>query len=363
VFSPETSLAGNRNRITISSSSSEITDNASSSRRHELTALRNENADQEMNGGSSAKSQVHADSSNGNNTISITKTNETTSQLRLPDMTKGGVIFVLHVPKTGGSTVRDNFENATSEFGRNVDYIFAQFRYEVNCDLVRRIEEYLSEFRSVNRPQRVLFVEVHGQDTHHALELEPMIDDWRRGARRNQVPFFAYTILREAVPLQISFFNYYRIAPGDCRFQQAHKKWPIHVIANKLLVKWSYENPQCLFLARGERTYGERSSSSCHTMWARRTRWGKQITCQVKTKRKPKPIEHVKQSHRRTAAFPIEAKRDMERLRQNLTRDECLHAYSVLQSSMDYIAVLERSNGEIFPMLTTMLYKDPDMAG
>ena len=311
----------------------------------------------------------------------------------LPNMTKGGMIFFLHVPKTGGSTVRYNFGRAESEFHQNVEYIVGNWKAKIDCQL-DYIRRFLNNTIKLRNNKKVLFLEVHGMDSYSALELQPILHEWRQLAQTSGIPFFAFTVLREAVSAQVSFFNFFHIY-SDCRYQKIPDTTssPSDQIAQELLVPWSYENPQCLFLSRGERVFGDQTmdcyyyqstginnlDDTCETVARRRRRRRLQplvkkrpsqpMLLSTPTTRKPN-AQQVKQNHKTkttkfppSSDFPIHYKEHMEALRANLTQAECRHVYSVLQDSMDWIGVMERIDEETFPMLTQMIYNNAAMAG
>ena len=75
------------------------------------------------------------------------------------------------------------------------------------------------------------------------------------------------------------------------------------------MVKSVYSNPQCLFLARGERAFGD----------------------------------------------------DKAHLRKNLDQAECLRTYQSLRRTMDWIGRTETLSNETLPLLTTMMFKSPEV--
>ena len=330
--------------------------------------------------------------------------NDAPPRIQLPDMTteKGGVIFFWHIPKTGGQTIRHNFglgrvqksakdvllgelqphmreqllnynssstqDAITSVFMSKVRFIMANYLDVFLNKAVPKINKYLSSNgtaapsnnnnaiqnkKNATVPSsnngKILMVEVHGMDNYHTDELEPYLHAWRQRSKESGVPFFAFTLLREAISEQVSFFNFFFIHPGDTRFcnnsitistrceknhqkliRDQHKKTSSSGITvfvkptakntslstmnrgidlEDAMVKSVYENPQCLFLARGERTFGD----------------------------------------------------DVADLRQGLGREECHKTYQSLRRTMDWIGHTETLSNETLPLLTTMMFGSPDV--
>jgi hypothetical protein len=274
----------------------------------------------------------------------------------LPDMNtgNGGVIFFLHVPKTGGQTIRHNFGGLSTFFMEMDQMVLGDLLVQVRFVLANTLEAfYETALPKINRyltapyhkRKKILFVEVHGMDNHNAIELEPFIHAWRGRSNETKIPFFAFTLIREAVSEQISFFNFFFIHPGDSRFcnnsitistrcmpsssSDSNNTW-IQILNTKretfqilstvemnrgidledAMVKSIYNNPQCLFLARGERTYGANASH----------------------------------------------------LREDLNETECDTAYKSLQRTMDWIGRTENIRNETLPLLTKMMFNDSHVA-
>ena len=365
----------------------------------------------------------------------------------MPDMSgpRGGVIFFLHVPKTGGQTIRqlnarfrkhsnrkklmhgihpgrgrrwaggrdpliaarsakDQIQNQQRRKLREVPeggdepieptlkptflpqreleqlaktkmrYVAANTLKVFQEQAIPQINDYFATANNGTK-DKLLFVEVHGMDNYHALELEPYLHYWREQGKKTGTPFFSFTLLREAVSLQVSFFNFYYIHPGDPRFcinplkpkvkcgqqskaamrfarrrerQQLETSMAIkdrlkaglevprsekealalahaegllrkggnhkngipgvsHKRLEEVLLQVAYENPQCLFLARGERTFGDDS--------------------------------------------------EQKRLRDNqLRRIECQQAYLSMQRTMDWIGRTDTLSTETLPLLTQIMF-------
>jgi len=160
---------------------------------------------------------------------------------------QNGVFFFIHVPKTGGTTIRDNFSN-TSRFPA-VTYLavysLKQFRAAKALLDSRLSGRHTMKTSSSNE---ILFVEVHGHNTPSLLDLERQLRDWKEQARANNIPFFVFTVLREPLDLAVSFFNFFHVS-GDKRFGPQMKASLVNL---RRTLQW---NPQCLYLVKGERPY------------------------------------------------------------------------------------------------------------
>ncbi|CAB9499274.1 expressed unknown protein [Seminavis robusta] len=277
------------------------------------------------------------------------------SHRHLPDMTaqKGGVIFFLHTPKTGGQTIRYSFggppDPSTTFIMDSAEQLkLARFKSRVRFIMANRLNVFLERVvPKINRyltapttKRKILFVEVHGMDNYHTRELEPYLHAWRERAQETKVPFFTFTIMREALAEQVSFFNFYFIHPGDERFckgtmttstrcnkrnaaflapylqltpeqlEETHiretTKKNKGIDLEDAMMKSIYDNPQCLFLARGERTFG----------------W------------------------------------NVTELRHGLTFTECESSYQSLRRTMDWIGRTDTLTNETLPLLTKMIFND-----
>lgn len=174
-----------------------------------------------------------------------TKTSLEETLLQLPDVSRpparGGVIIFQHVVKTGGTTIRENFKNSTRF--PNVQY------WEVFANSVfKKLQTSMDQKLERGFVDQTVFVEIHGRNTPTLVELAPHLKVWRDKARAAKVPFFAFTLLRNPVELAVSIFNQFHVF-GDKRFGD-NMPGTVENLRNHL-----QNNPQCLYLFRGERAY------------------------------------------------------------------------------------------------------------
>lgn len=226
-----------------------------------------------------------------------------------------------------------------------ITYVTANWLEIFEQEAVPLIDMFLQKDSDNNG--QILFVEVHGMDNYNALELEPYIHYWRDKAHKSGVPFFAFTLLREAISAQVSFFNFFYIHPGEVRhcknplvkqhpnlrcaggktkagkprFTASGKRLTKHTPngatnfspeeLEEFMLQLSYDNPQCLFLARGERTFGDDPDRAAQ--------------------------------------------------RSNLLRLECLEVYLSLRRTMDWIGRTDTLSTVTLPMLTAIMFKNPNI--
>jgi hypothetical protein len=157
---------------------------------------------------------------------------------RLPvpkQLTSGGILYFLHVPKSGGTTVREFL-------GKRVDELVVARKAGPYNDMAT----YLDQLVVNGTNGKLIAFETHDSNVPSYPELSVNLRRWKATAKANNVPIFYFTLLREPVSFQISAFNYYYL----------HEK---RAIANDTVTDFIdtlMYNPQCQFLYNGGGFFG-----------------------------------------------------------------------------------------------------------
>ena len=240
---------------------------------------------------------------NHHNTTTTTTTPAPTT--RLPSFaTNGGVIVFLHVPKTGGTTIRKSFQQRD-----HVTYLFSNRKSKYDT-VVDRVDEWVqtgptstsTAVGSSNQSQ-IGILEIHARNNPTLLSICDQLQQWKATAKEHKVPFFAFTILREPAAFGISYFNYYHGIQWEKR---RFEFLPFSNMTEANFIRTMHKNPQCLFLTRSEQAY----------------------------------------------------QRNFPELRQNVTHHECDQAYQCLRRTMDWIGTTERLKNETLPLLHHLIDGD-----
>ena len=155
---------------------------------------------------------------------------------KLPSFENGGVIFFLHTPKTGGTTIRLNVQKLD-----RVDYYFGT-NYSTYWDTAPLVEDAILH-GTHNRS--ILFFEIHAKDSPSLLRLRKRLKRWRDTAAHNKVSVFFFTVLRDSLPYALSHFNFFHVQKRNPTFEQCNA-------TEENFLRLSLSNPQCQFLAKGE---------------------------------------------------------------------------------------------------------------
>ncbi|KAG7356253.1 sulfotransferase family protein [Nitzschia inconspicua] len=150
--------------------------------------------------------------------------------------TQGGIIFFLHIPKTGGTTLRLNLEPYD-----HINYIFAK-NYSIYSDTAPLVEDAILSGTS---NKTVLFYEIHASTAPSFYQLRHRLRRWKDIATKNGVPTFFFTLLRDPTAYAFSHFNFFHVQRRNPTFEQCNA-----TLDNFL--RLTLFNPQCHFLFQGE---------------------------------------------------------------------------------------------------------------
>jgi hypothetical protein len=159
----------------------------------------------------------------------------------LPNMHQdGGLVVFLHVAKTGGTTVRKNFEHVPNVLLRRV---YDEQELQATQP---RIQSYLSQR---NKTGRTMLLEIHGNhgEPMTVFDIHQYIQQWRALAAANNKHVFVFTLLRDPLAFSVSYFNFFK-HPG-CNYEWCDRPL-VPALTEANLLETAIPNHQCQYLAR-----------------------------------------------------------------------------------------------------------------
>jgi len=183
---------------------------------------------------------LHINEEGKDTTMSDNLQNATISKKELPIRNENGIIiYFLHIPKTGGSTVNvpflKNWDHSMMVWG-NTKYL--NYKQEMN--------HLLDNWQAGD----TVYYEHHAGDAPSYLAARYQLQNWRARAEELGVPFFAFTMYREPVSFALSHFNYYHARNNQ---KKGFNYFP-HPTEQDFL-DTTLPSPQCLFMSRTELAY------------------------------------------------------------------------------------------------------------
>jgi hypothetical protein len=155
---------------------------------------------------------------------------------KLPSFENGGVVVFNHIPKTGGTTLRETYSKLP-----NIEW---QFVGGMN-ELLKYAEEVDLRLTNKIKDNKILFLELHGP-IPGMFTLHDFLDRWRSIAQEQGTSFFAFTMVRDPVAFSVSFFNFILAEP--CIFNGCpYKTYPP---TEENFIESAHSNYQCTYLSR-----------------------------------------------------------------------------------------------------------------
>lgn len=154
----------------------------------------------------------------------------------------GGLVVFLHIAKTGGTSVRNDFEELPYVRVKRV------MDDEQLIEISPMIDRYLSSNKKKDGKARVMLLEIHGGkgEPMSVFQLHSYLQSWRARAAAFNKKVFVFTLLREPTAFYVSYFNFFK-NPG-CKWRWCDR--PLLATTEDNLVKSLVPNHQCQYLAR-----------------------------------------------------------------------------------------------------------------
>ncbi|GKZ00187.1 hypothetical protein MPSEU_000971700 [Mayamaea pseudoterrestris] len=151
----------------------------------------------------------------------------------------GGIFYFLHIPKVGGTSMRDHF-------AKSVDKLIVIRNKGQLLKHLPKIQHWTSHGTS----GKIIAIETHTNDVPAwSAALHEHVQSWRNAANRHNVSFFAFTLVREPLSFATSAFNYYYLKSRVNK--TSGEAYQLAQATSTELVDTLLHNPICSFLSRG----------------------------------------------------------------------------------------------------------------
>jgi hypothetical protein len=277
---------------------------------------------------------VDEEAAQGDTFSTSTSTLSSIIQGKFPSFDNGGVVIFYHASRTGGLTIRQNF-NQQQENGikyvklghstQAMNMADKIVRHVLNRNsLVTRTSTTMmnnnnaaaaadaadaADYADVDggvavaqaAPRRETFVMEIPSELTTLMQLSKLLEQWRILAAEHGTSFFAFTLIRDPVPFHLSFFNTYIAPPMEPTMENLLQSLP--------------RNEQC-------RRLGQNSDNSDNIVVVE---------------------EEGQESSSSTTTSP------------------CEEAYNWMRSGLDWIGTTEKLNHDTLPILSHLLLQDASL--
>jgi hypothetical protein len=131
--------------------------------------------------------------------------------VEVPNFEHGGIMIYYHIYKTGGSTAAGIMSDLAKAYQGEERFFFRRIRKQIDWD-----KHCVPAIHMADRNNMIVMYEMHVEfpapNYPTLVQLAPLIDRWRVAAEKRNVPFFAFTTIREPVSHALSFFNFFHVA-------------------------------------------------------------------------------------------------------------------------------------------------------